>query len=216
MLILGLDHFALAQFNDAQLWENINIEKNITPRLITRLVQQGRLTDNISHLTFYYLDYGFTYKFSKHIHGTIAYVWAEKQQLNETWSTRFQAYGAVTLRKKLKDFTLLDRQMFLWQVKDYNTSYNGRIPDYYLRNKLTIRYDKYFKIAPYMAAEIYYNENKRDNINYRFNRLRCFAGLFFRTNEENEFEAYYLFEKHFNEIDPHTNYVIGLGYTHSF
>ena len=146
--MLFLRHAVQAQFNDAQLWENINIEKNLSPRLLARINQEGRTTDNFSRFSFNYFDMGLTYKINKHIHATLAYVWVEKQQKDDAWSTRHQAYADITLRQKFKGFMITDRQMFLWQVKDYFSSANGRIPDYYLRNKITIKYEKNFKIEP--------------------------------------------------------------------
>src|SRR6218665_3248123 len=144
LLLLHISIHSSAQINDAQLWENICLEKNISPRLVARIVQEGRLTENYSRFSYNYFDMGLNYKFSKHIHGTIAYVWAEKERLNTTWSARHQLYGSLTFRKKFGDFTVNDRQMLLWQVKDHYVSDDGRIPDYYLRNKLTIHYDKSF------------------------------------------------------------------------
>jgi hypothetical protein len=210
-------HCVIAQINDAQLWENITVEKNITQKISTRIVQQARFTENVSLPSFNYFDIGINYKINKHIHATLAYVWVEKRQLTDFWSTRHQAYACITFRKKINKFLLSDRQMFLWQVKDYYTSDFGYVPDYYLRNKFTIRYDKYFKVAPYLAEEIYYRTYGPDDpYQFHFNRLRCFAGIFYRPNLINEFEAYYLIEHHFNIADPVTNWIIGLGYTHTF
>jgi hypothetical protein len=208
--------FANAQTNDAQLWENINLAKNINPRLLARINHEGRITENITRPSFYYFDLGLDYKISKHFHATLAYVWVEKRLINDFWSTRHQAYFDIVGKIKWKNFQISDRQMFLWQVKDYYSSDNGKVPDYYLRNKLTIKYEKNFKLSPYIAAEIYYKMNDKNYLRYHFNRTRYFAGLFYRTNLKNEFEVYYLLEKHFNITDPPTNWIIGVGYTHLF
>ena len=119
ILMLFLGHTVSAQINDAQLWENINVEKNITQKLSARINQEGRVTENFSRFSFNYFDSGFNYKFNKHIHATIAYVWVEKKQPDDSWSIRHQAYLAFTFRKKFKGFLLSDRPMFLWQGKDF-------------------------------------------------------------------------------------------------
>ena len=218
-----------AQINDAQLWENINIEKKITQHLsVPHVIQEGRITENLTRPSFNYFDVGVSYKINKHIHVTLAYVWTEKRQLTEFWSTRYQAYGDLTFRKKIHKFQLNYRLMFLGQVKDYYTSENGKDIDYYIRNKITIKYDKHFKYSPYIAAELYYLENKADvHLQYHFNRVRYFAGVFYRPDLVNEFEAYYLIERQFNvnntptgnnydNLDPLHNWVIGVGYAHTF
>ena len=205
-----------AQVKDAQLWENIGLEKNITPKLLVRVVQEARLTENFTRPSYNYFDMGFSYKLNKHIHFTFAYVWAEKKVVTDFWMPRHQLYGDITLKGKLHNFTFLDREMLQWQVKDGGRAADGGIPDYYLRSKVTIRYDKSFKWVPYIAAELNYKINSIDYPIYRFDRMRYFAGLFYRTDKENEFEAYYLIEDHLNVKNPQTNFVIGLGYTHSF
>jgi hypothetical protein len=217
LFLFRITHIAFAQINDAQVWENVNVEKIISQKFSARINQEGRITENFSRLGFSYLDVGVNYKINKHIHATLAYVWVEKKQLDDTWSARHQAYIDFTFRKKIKGFLVADRQMFLWQVKDYFSSATGRIPDYYLRNKITIRWDKTFKFQPYAAAEIYYRTyGPNDSWQFHFNRIRYFAGVFYHPNLINEFEAYYLIEHHFNIIAPPTNWVIGLGYTHTF
>jgi len=207
---------AIAQVNDAQLWENINLEKNINPRLILRLNHEGRITENITRPSYYYLDWGANYKISKHFRSSIAYVLAQKRLPDDRWSFRHQVYADIVYRKKIKNFILNDRQMFLWQVKDFDVSSTGRFPEYYLRNKITVKYDRFFKIAPYIAGEIYYKVNNYDYVQYGFNRIRYFMGCFFKKTEANEFEAYYLIERHFNVNNPQYNWIIGLGYTHTF
>lgn len=222
-ILIALFYFILflssaqAQINDAQFWENINLEKNISPKLIVRLIQQGRLTENFTRPSFNYFDLGLNYKLNKYIHFSLAYVWIERLQVNDFWSTRYQAYANITLRKKVKNLQINDRSMIQWQVKNYYTSENGHNADYYLRNKITITYEKYFKIQPYLAAEIYYRVNQPyDYLQYHFSRTRYFGGLFLRKNLTDEFEAYYLIERFFNTKNPPHNWIIGLGYTHHF
>ena len=217
ILVLSTTQHITAQNNDAQLWENITIEEKITQRFAARLVQESRVTENFNSFTFNYFDLGVNYKINKHIHSTLAYVWVEKRQLSDLWSTRHQVYVDLTFRKKLQQFLVTDRQMFLWQVKDYYSSRDGHIADNYLRNKITIRYTNYFKVSPYIAEEIYYRiYGPYDNLQSHFKRLRTFAGVFFRNDLINEFEAYYLLEYNFKSANPSKKWVIGIGYTHSF
>lgn len=212
--------------NDAQVWENIYLEKNITKRLLVRVNEEGRITENATRPSFVYLDMGFNYKLNKRFHFSIAYVFTQKEQKTETWSTRHQAYISATYRKRFGDFMLDDRQMFQWQVQDFYSSPTGRYAQYYLRNKLSIKYEKEFRFQPYIAEEIYYYINQPYVYwQYDFNRIRYFLGMYYHPNLINEFEVYYLFENNFNQIkansnkvapNPQNNWIIGLGYAHSF
>ncbi len=229
LFFLSISSFVTAQspaVNDAQVWENIYLEKNITPKLIARINEEGRITENMSKPSFIYADVGFNYKLNKHFHFTLAYVLTEKEQKTETWSTRHQAYVSMTIRKKFKNFVFDDRQMLQWQVQDVHSSRAGKYPEYYLRNKFTIKYEKYFKFQPYISEEVYYYMNQPNVYwTYDFNRVRYFAGLYYNPNIINQWEIYYLFENNFNQIspsrtkvaaNPQNNYILGLGYSHSF
>jgi len=212
--------------NDAEVWENIYLEKNITPKLVARINEEGRVTDNMAHPSFIYADVGFNYKLNKHVHLALAYVLTQKQQKNETWSTRHQAYFSVTLKKKFKNFVFDDRSMFQWQVQDVYSSPTGRYAEYYLRNKFSIKYEKFFKIQPYLAEEVYYYINQPYVYwLYDFNRVRYFAGVYYNISLINQWELYYLFENNFNQIstsqtkvaiNPQNNFILGLGYSHTF
>ncbi len=211
---------------DAQVWENIYIEKNITKRLIARLNEEGRITNNMINPSFIYADMGFNYKLNKRIHLALAYVLTEKQQPNKPWSTRHQAYFSLTFRKKFNDFMFDDRNMFQWQVQDIYSSPTGRYAQYYIRNKFSIKYEKYFKLQPYIAEETYYFLNEPYVYwQYKFNRVRYFAGIYYNVSLINQWEIYYLFENNFNQTkfnsnndvaNPQNNYVIGIGYSHTF
>jgi hypothetical protein len=227
ILFIAAKAISFAQINDAQLWENIYLEKNITKRVLARVNHEGRISDNITNPSFYYFDIGVNYDYSKHFHFSLAYVIGQKEQnaFNEAWSTRHQAYATVTMRKKFGKFAMNDRQMIQWQVQDIYTSLSGKYPQYMLRNKFTVKYDKWFKWQPYISDEIYYQMNQLpgQNVQYHFNRNRTFFGLYYNVNLINQWELYYLIEDNFNQniLSNHpkpgnVNWVIGVGYSHTF
>jgi hypothetical protein len=208
--------------NDAAFWQNIYLEKKIAKHTIFRINEEGRLTNNFTRPGFVYLDAGINYKLNKHIHLCLAYVFNEKKQKTDFWSTRHQIYFSCTLKKSIHYTTFDYRTMAQWQVKDVRSSANGRYPEYYLRGKTTIKYERHFKLQPYVANEVYYFLTQRDAPSiYHFNRSRYFAGIYYHPDLKNEFELYYLFENNFNitrrssssAINPQNNYIIGIGYS---
>ena len=88
ILFIAAKAYCFAQLNDAQLWENIYLEKNITKRWLVRMNHEGRISDNITNPNFYYFDIGVNYDYSKHFHFSLAYVIGQKEQnaFNEAWS----------------------------------------------------------------------------------------------------------------------------------
>ena len=206
----------LAQTNDAQLWENIYIETDITQKFYAHFNHEGRITNNISQFNYGYGDIGLSYKLFKKDHLSLDYVFVIKNYENGKVSYRHQYYAANTFKKKINPFTLYWRIMYQVEYDDVNSTENGKNGDYYIRNKLTIKWKTPGRYIPYIASELYYNADNDRKFGQQFDRLRTYAGCFYELNKIDMLEAYYLLEKHFQVNDPATNWVIGLGYDHLF
>jgi hypothetical protein len=211
----------ISQVNDAGLWENIYLDKKIAPKWMLHLNEQGRVDQNITRFHYVYGDFGITYKWNKHIHIMCDYVLIEKRRLNDLWSTLHQAYVALVLKQKIASFTISNRIMAQVQYSDIYSSKFGMIPDYKLRNKTMLKYNNNSRYTYYIALEIYYKIN---NTYYksdypqgnRLDRIRYFVGAFYELNKRSSIELYYLYENNFNSNNPPKNFVIGIGYSHSF
>jgi hypothetical protein len=205
--------------NDAQFWENINAEKSLSRNFTARFSHEGRFTSNDSRLTYFYGDFGAEYQIPKtHFGIMLDYVFirklSQKLQMPEYWSTRHQFYTAITWKHKFGKAELHDRQMILAQVKDVRSSADGKIPDWYLRNKITVKYNFNYYWSAYAAEELYWHmiTPSPDALPHT-NRMRYFIGGFYKPNRRNEFELYYLVEQHMHINNPNHNFVIGAGYT---
>jgi hypothetical protein len=201
--------------NDAQFWENIYLEKNISKKWIIHLNHEGRITDNISRFNYGYLDGGVTWKYKKSIRFSADYVFVRKRYFDGNIANRHQVYGTVTLRKKLGDLFVSDRNMMQWEWQNPFTSVGGRVPELYYRNKLTLRYDKW-ALSPYVAAEHYFSLVYYDAYGPQFDRGRYYLGAFYALSSVSAIEVYSMMEKHFNVNEPETNWVIGIGFEHAF
>lgn len=214
----------MAQNRDAALWENIYLEKKITPRIKIHLNHEGRITNNITQFYYGYADMGVTYRLNKNFHVCLDYVFLEKYLDKSGASYRHQFYIAPTYKRKVNNFTFSLREMLQAQVQDIYSSETGSIPVWFLRNKLTVKYD-IKRFTPYVASELYVKLSEPNPINpekvkqpagIQPNRVRYFAGCFYELNKVNYVEVYYLIENFFNMYYPRTNFVIGIGYAHEF
>jgi hypothetical protein len=204
---------------DAQLWENINIEKDFNKSWSAGMCHEGRFTSNMNRFTYYFEDFGLTYKLKKqHLHFSIDYVFIRKEVMPGFWSTRHQYYADMVYKHKLLGgLEMNNRLMLMGQVKDIFSSRDGRYPADYLRDKLTLRYNFSFYYALYAASELYYliNTNEELPADEHFNRVRYFVGGYYRPNLRHEFELYFMHERHFNQVPAVRNFVYGIGYTFS-
>ena len=202
--------------DDAQLWENIYLEKNLTQRLAIHLNQEGRLTENCTTPNYIYGDLGITYNVNKHLHLSVAYVPISKRTNTGYVSFRQQFYFNFVLKYKFHHFVFYDRQMFQNQYNDIDRSANWDVPDYYLRNKVTVKYKNKSRFTPYVAEEVYFKLDYFHRNGREIDRMRYFAGTFYELNAVDSLEFYYLIEPHFHIFNPFTNWIMGIGYSHSF
>lgn len=201
--------------NDAQLWENIYMEKTLSKKMVIHLNHEGRITDNISRFNYGYLDLGVTRKMKKYFRLSADYVYVRKKSFDNYIANRHQVYVAGTLRKKIGDLSISDRNMLQMEWQNPFSSVNGKQGELYYRNKVTLRYEGR-DVTPYVAAEHYLSLIYSDAYGPQWDRGRYYLGLFYRFSAANAIEGYYMMERHMNVNEPSVNWVIGIGYEHSF
>jgi hypothetical protein len=210
-----VDFGVSAQTKDAELWENLYLEKQLSHNYNIHFNHEGRMTNNISKFNYAYGDFGFTGKLIKNLKYSVDYVLVFKQTQKRA-STRHQWYVDLSYKIKMKPLELNLRSMFQQQVQDIRSSDDGSIPEDYFRNKATLKYQfgvyPWYKFEPYMACEVYDFLDSNTKYQPGVNRIRYFMGVFYNVNKKNAIELYYLIENNFNINNPPINYVIGLGY----
>ena len=86
LLICCSSHILAQGHDDAQLWQNIYFEKNLTRKFNIHINEEGRLTENYSRPSYIYADIGLTYKAGKYLHLSAAWVPIAKRQNNDLLS----------------------------------------------------------------------------------------------------------------------------------
>ncbi|MBA3704466.1 MAG: DUF2490 domain-containing protein [Bacteroidetes bacterium] len=203
----------ISQQNDAALWAKIRLEKLVTPRILIHFKEAVRIGQNFTQPNYAYSDIGLTFKINKNIYTSLNYRFTSKRQVENFLSIRHRFYFTLSLKKKIRPICIITRFILLSQFKDIYTSEEGMVPQYYLRSKVTVRYDLN-RFSPYEAAELITNITRWSQL--QSDRYRLFAGCKYEFNKFNELDLYYMVEKHINQENPITNYVVGIGYTHRF
>lgn len=211
--LICLTQLCYGQRNDANLWASVSLKKLASPKVLLHFKQAARVSQNITQLNYSFSDIGMTYIFNKNINTSLDYRFINKLNSIQDLSLRHRLYWTLTLKKKIKPFVLVYRHRIQYQLEDINSSETGQIPKYYTRSKITIKYDLN-KFTPYIAAELQSKIVDWEQLTTK--KLRLFAGCGYKINNTDEINLYYLIDKRFNQIDPITNYVIGIAYTHTF
>lgn len=205
---------AQSQVNDAGLWMSLNAEKKITSKFSLSFSQEFRLNENISELGTAFTELGAEYKVYKKIFVGLSYRFLQKRQVDDFYSLRHRVNIDAGYRLKTHKISFTIRERFQTQYKDVNTSPEGHLPEYYLRNKLSVKYDLGKKYTPFLSAEIFYQLN--NPAGNEIDNLRYAGGFSYEVNKFHSIDLFYLINKEINVNNPWTEYVIGIGYKYSF
>ncbi len=218
-ILLSVFTFAQKPQKDFQIWGNIEVEAPINKRWMIHLQHQSRFINNASQYGYSYFDAGGLYRIGKNLRFTFNYIFANKKRIDVSYSYRHQFEGYFTYRKKFGKFVFFDRLLSDMQFKDFNSDAQGqRLRDFYLRNKVTLRYKLPHKLTPYIAEETYY---KFDGIYYErgfhgINRIRIIYGLLYNLSENWLAEVSYTMEFNHDAKIPTNNYMLSFGLVRTF
>jgi outer membrane protein assembly factor BamA len=201
-----------AQTKDAMLWLNVTLEKKITKDFSLSVAEELRFSDNITELGAYFTDLGLNYKFDKHWRMSANYRFTNRQRLDDSYSKRHRYYFDLSYRNKFKPFSLIFRTRFQSQYTDVNSSATGHVPEYYWRNKLSLKYELEKKYTPYISLEMFLpvltpQLSQPDGMRYT-------AGMEYAINKHATLDLYYMIQRAYNVNNPETDFVIGVGFMH--
>jgi len=208
-LLIGFN--AYPQVQDANFWMNVKVEKKIIPTLSVSINQEFRLNENITELGTFLTDIGLHYKINKYLRVSASYRFINKRRMDDSYSMRHRYYFDLVVRKKFYPVTLSFRTRFQSQYADVLSSEDGKIPEYYSRNKLTVKVDAGKNIHPYVFAELYSPLKRPYDI--FMDNMRYSVGVEYEINRMNSLDFYYMFQKECNVKNPEADHIIGIGYS---
>jgi hypothetical protein len=212
MLIMSTQAFT--QWNDAQLWTSVNLEKKIIKGLSVTLSEEVRFSENITEVGTFFTDIGLNYKINKNWRIAGNYRFTNKIQLDNSYSKRHRYYFDLSYRQKFYQFTIIARTRFQSQYADVNSSETGHLPEYYSRNKLTLKYNINQKISPYLSAEAFIPLNNPDVKG--IDNMRYSLGVEWEFVKNSTLDVFYLIQQEYQKANRERDYVMGIGYTYSF
>lgn len=205
------------QSNDAGMWATLTIQHPLTKKINFVIDQELRLKENYQRINLFYTNVGIDYKLNKSIKISPTYRAIQKKRLEGTYSYRHRLMLDVTLKKKLKKFTLSERVRYQIEVQDFNTSKKGKLTEQFLRFKTDLKYTATEKITPYFSCEFRYQIHapRGDGPLYDngFHRVRNVLGAEYEINKKNSINVYYLYQTEFTISTPETIFILGIGYT---
>ncbi|NCO55833.1 MAG: DUF2490 domain-containing protein, partial [Bacteroidetes bacterium] len=88
-------------------------------------------------------------------------------------------------------------------------------PEWYSRNKFTLKYDTDKRYTPYASVELQYQfRNPREwESDNTLHRSRYSIGVDYKINKKSTFGLYYLIQREFNVVNPQYLYIVGMEYS---
>lgn len=199
-----------SQNRDAGLWISANFEAKLVKKVSLSLSQELRFNQNISELGVAFTDVGIDYKLNKHFQFAADYRFIQRRRVDDYYSFRHRFYVDIKYSKKLKPFELSLRSRFQDQLSDIGRSADGGVPEYYLRNKISLKWDNQSALSPYISIELFTPLNSPETV--AFNDIRSTAGCEYSISKHHKLDLFYMIQKEINTSDPLTDFVLGLGY----
>lgn len=205
--------FCLSSFSqekDAGLWTSFSVDKKITQALGVSVSEELRFNENISELGTFFTDAGATYKLNDDLRASANYRFINKRKLDDSYSKRHRYYFDLSYRKKIKKITPAIRIRFQSQYADVYSSDDGAIPEWYLRPKISLRYNMKGKWTPYLSSELFYHfaVQEFDNARYTFGMER-------KISDKLDLDLFFMHQREFNVNRPTYDYIWGIGLTYS-
>ncbi len=193
---------------------SMNGEKKITKGFSISLAAELRMNNNITQVGTYFTELGLNYRFSKKVRLSGNYRFMARSRADGTYSNRHRYYFDLAYREKIKSVTVLFRTRFQSQYADILSSPEGKVPEYYSRNKLTIKYDATKKATPYISTELFTPLCNVHGIT--IDNVRYSGGVEYAFNRVHTIDLFYMLQQEYNVKNSETDHIIGIGYYFTF
>ena len=201
---------AEGQTQDAGLWTSVNFEAKLVKSVSATVSEELRFNENITELGAALTDVGLNYKLNKHFQFSVNYRFTQRHRNDNYYSFRHRFYVDIKYSKKLKPLEFSIRTRLQDQVSDIGRASDGGVPEYYLRNKLSMKWDLNKPYTPYISFELFSSLNYPRS--YAFDGMRAAAGVEYAFSKHHKVDLYYMIQKELNVSQPETDFVVGLGY----
>lgn len=198
------------QVKDAGLWTSVNFEAKLAKRVSATVSEELRFNENITELGAAFTDIGLNYKLNKHFQFAVNYRFTQRHRLDNYYRFRHRFYADIKYSHKLKPFELSFRTRFQDQISDIGRETDGGVPEYYLRNKLNLKWEFKKAYTPYISLELF-SPLSYPHLN-AFDGIRAAAGVEYDFSKHHKIDIYYMIQKELNVSNPQADFVLGLGY----
>jgi hypothetical protein len=199
-----------SQEKDAGWWSSVTMEKKISQMISASISEEFRFNENVSELGVFFTDAGMSFRLGGVFRISANYRFINKRRMDDSYSKRHRYYLDLSYREKFGKLTPVLRVRFQSQYADVYSSPEGWIPSYYLRPKISFRYNRKGKWSPYISSELFFSISGKE-----FDNVRYTAGMERNINKKISFDIFFIHQREFNVERPVYDYIWGTGINYS-
>jgi outer membrane receptor protein involved in Fe transport len=221
VLFIGLQCHAQSTkvYPDAGAWNTLSLDFVLNKKWTILFAEELRMRENYSRVNLFYTNLGMEYKINKNFKTSLVYRWINKVIDDNSISFRHRLMWDFTGKLPFKQrWSIAYRHRLQMEFRDVYADPNGKIPEWYSRNKVELAYQITEKLSASLSAEFRYQiYNRRfEASQHTWHRMRFQGGVDYKLDDNNKFGAYYLIQREFNLPQPQRIYITGLEYAHRF
>ncbi len=190
---------------DLELWTGGTFRLTIHKKLSIDLEEQVRFNDTISSLKKSFTQLRVRYSINKYVGFGASYRYTVRPTSNNRSRIMLDGYFAL----KKKDFPLSLSYRLRFQ---HENQLNSTKRYTYIRNKLSLKYNMTKLVDPFVAYELFYRFNTRNE----FRAQRYTVGLKWSLFKGFRASTYYRYEKEMNVKVPVAAHIIGVMFLYEF
>ncbi len=218
ILICSYAGFSQKLIKDAGMWNTISFKHKFNKKFALLLTQEFRLKENYSQINVTYTELGLEYSHKTNIKTSLVYRNIQKFQYQSPLSFRNRLQWDILIKKNFGKIGFNYRHRLQTEVKDYFTSADGKLKEWFSRHKVGVKYDLNYKWNAAVSGEyrLQINDPRSPEYNMGFHRQRYQAGVTYKINKKQDVGIYYLYQNEFNIQDLTDIYILGIEYSFGF
>lgn len=210
--ILLLFPFSLFSQSSGQ-WISLGLDGKITKEIRFEMEQGFRFSDMFTQTQSTYTNVGLSYRFSKEFKMAANYRFTQRGGMFNALHLDNRFSGEIRYKVKLNDFTFGSRLRYLTRFRDYNSSFDGHIPQRYIRLKFDLDYDLPNGFSASLGSEIFWQLTAYYGTG--FNNFWLIAGLNYDISKQDKLSLTFIRQsREFASDDVAFGNVISLSFVH--
>lgn len=197
------------QLTDFAWWPSLALKKDLKKKFTSSLGAEARFTNVLSPVRTVFLEAGVARGMSKRVDLALNYRFIRRVSDQREVSLRSRLYADVAYKLRIKAWRISYRLRGQMEVQNGVSDY-ARVPEWYARQKVGLRYSVDKKLASTAGVEVFhplfdYGRSWMDEV-------RLSVGANYEISKRSEVQLSFMLKQDIRVPNPHRVFVVGMGY----